>query len=560
MRTKFRFNPVFKILQADFRENTFLHLKRFVLSLVTIIVGVATAEAYRRIFAKALLPDLPGLLGIAGVLLVIVMLDHGLGVYQRVFWMKFSFNQVVKLREVVMGKMLQGDLALIHHLHTEDFFQTVVNDVDLSYKGFWNSINSFFVSFAKIIVYLAYLNTISSNFTAVAFVISLAVPLLSFVSGRKIRSLNDVVRQTTVKVSSFLSDVIRNLRLVKIYRVEDRVGHDLLDYYGKSYQAQKRLAKFSVITNFLKVIAGLLPFLVITIYGVRQVASGVLVISDLAPFVILTGQLVDSVGMFGGAWVNFQRSMTSIDRVARILENKKRDFVLETKPLGEELLVEADDLWYAYEENKYILQGASLSIRRGETIFLFGPNGVGKSTFAMILTGLLRPDSGAILVNDRYVKHSQMEGMFGLVTSEPLIFADYSIADNIKMALPNASEAEVHSVASLTCVTEFAADLEMKLAIGGEQLSGGQRQRIGLARALIRKPQLLILDEATSALDQETEARVLANIRQYLPSTAVIIISHRKKLAIYADRSFNFTEGQLVEGNVDGRSATQING
>ncbi len=198
------------------------------------------------------------------------------------------------------------------------------------------------------------------------------------------------------------------------------------------------------------------------------------------------------------------------------------------------------------------LDDLSFRLRAGETLILAGPSGAGKSSVLEILLGFVRPDAGRVTLNGADIASivpAALTRMVGWVGQHPMLFAG-TLADNIRFARPEASEAEVAEAARLARVADFAAALPQGLATpvgeGGFGLSGGEAQRVAIARAFLKGAPLLLLDEPTAHLDPATEAEVLDSLRRLALGRTVIIASHAAAVHAFAGRRLDLRDGRAV--------------
>lgn len=208
---------------------------------------------------------------------------------------------------------------------------------------------------------------------------------------------------------------------------------------------------------------------------------------------------------------------------------------------------------FSYEDNNKILSNITLSVPSGKMIAFVGGSGAGKSTIIDLLVGLLKPNKGEILIDNVPLSAIDMKSWrdkIGYVTQETILFHD-TISANIAWGNPDVKQNEIISAAKTAFADEFIKQLPNKYdtIIGdrGIRLSGGQRQRIALARALIRKPQLLILDEATNALDAESEQKIQKAIERLSGSITIVFVTHRLSTVKKADMIFVLENGTIVE-------------
>jgi len=201
------------------------------------------------------------------------------------------------------------------------------------------------------------------------------------------------------------------------------------------------------------------------------------------------------------------------------------------------------------------VQDVSFELRRGETIALVGPSGAGKTTLVKLLVGLYRPQAGRILYDgaphDR-VRLEKLRERIGFVTQDTQLFSG-SIRENLLFVRPDASDAECLEVleraACQPLLERAERGLDTLIGEGGVKVSGGEKQRLSIARALLRRPHLLVFDEATSALDSLTELEVSRTIREVAQDRRVmtVLIAHRLSTVLHADRIYVLERGHVVE-------------
>ena len=219
-----------------------------------------------------------------------------------------------------------------------------------------------------------------------------------------------------------------------------------------------------------------------------------------------------------------------------------------------------DDISFSYQDSgePLVIADLDLAIRAGETTAIVGPSGAGKSTIADLVMGLIQPHEGQVMVDGSPLRGEQRRAWrskIGYVPQDTFLFHD-TVRENLLWARPDASDAEIREALRLAAADDFVSRLSegMETVLGdrGVRLSGGERQRLALARALLRKPSLLILDEATSNLDSENERRIQSAIEELHGSMTILIITHRLFTTRSADVIYVLEQGRLVEfGDID---------
>jgi ATP-binding cassette subfamily B protein len=201
------------------------------------------------------------------------------------------------------------------------------------------------------------------------------------------------------------------------------------------------------------------------------------------------------------------------------------------------------------------LSGISFDVKRGETIAFVGPSGAGKTTLVKLLVGLYTPKGGRILYNDVESVRIDLDGFrerIGLVTQDTQLFSG-TIRENLLFVKPGATDAEcievLHKAAADNLLRRADKGLDTVIGEGGMKISGGEKQRLSIARALLRRPHLLVFDEATSALDSLTEEEISRTMREISATNDVInvVIAHRLSTVMHADRIYVLERGRIAE-------------
>ncbi|RYF87306.1 MAG: ATP-binding cassette domain-containing protein, partial [Chitinophagaceae bacterium] len=226
------------------------------------------------------------------------------------------------------------------------------------------------------------------------------------------------------------------------------------------------------------------------------------------------------------------------------------------KPLGNIQTLEFKAVSFQHQTASHkAIDNISFNVKTGETIAFVGPSGSGKSTLMKLLVGLYRPQEGKILYNnldETEIHFDDLRNQIGFVTQDTNLFSG-TIKENLIFVNPTASEADLAEAlqkASCTNLLERAENgVDTMIGEGGLKLSGGEKQRISIARALLRKPHLLIFDEATSALDSLTEEEITNTIRDvsYSKNQVTILIAHRLSTIMHADRIYVLEKGEVEE-------------
>jgi len=279
-------------------------------------------------------------------------------------------------------------------------------------------------------------------------------------------------------------------------------------------------------------------------------------VGGLVAFYSYVFQLFDPLSGALETYARAQRTFSSIRRLQAILALRP---TVTDQNRGPEMPhstlfhMRFTGVCFGYERKKDFLTIPILSIESGARVAIVGENGAGKSTFAKLAARLYDPDRGSITIGESQVRNiplKQFRSLVCYVPAIPVLF-DETLAENLRLGNPLVGTRQLEAIIDLLELRSFVASLphglSEPLGPAGCQLSGGQRQRLALARALLRRPSILILDEATSALDPPAELSLLRRIPEFLPGVTIIFISHRLGNVAWMDRVLVFHHGRIVE-------------
>ena len=277
---------------------------------------------------------------------------------------------------------------------------------------------------------------------------------------------------------------------------------------------------------------------------------------DLAAFVTYVTQILSSLMMVTMLFVSFSRALASGKRIAEVLDEKV-DIADAENPCEKQVergAIEFKSVSFRYYKNSdgKVLDSINLSIGAGETVGIIGSTGCGKTTLVSLIARLYDVDEGQVLVDGvdvrDYALHDLREGV-GMVLQKNTLFSG-SIADNLRWGNHDATMEEIRGAADSAQADGFIMDFtdgyQSNLGQGGTNVSGGQKQRLCIARALLKKPKILILDDSTSAVDTATEARIREAFRNQLADTTKIIIAQRIGSVKDADRIVVMNDGRVT--------------
>ena len=357
------------------------------------------------------------------------------------------------------------------------------------------------------------------------------------------------------KLSSHLVEDVSGVETVKAFGIERlraEEGEERLVGFIQSVFALEKLGlSMNALGMFLTALAGV----VILWYGGHRVISGALTIGQLMFFYSLMTYMLEPLERLASVNLKIQGAMVAIDRLHQVMD-------LEAEPLCDTKkakftavrdALELKGVGFRYACRANVLEQVDMIIPAGKTVAIVGESGSGKSTLLKLLNGFYLPTEGRLLIDGIDVRDydlGSLRARIGLVSQDPFIF-NGSVGQNIALGLPSSSLAEVAEAARAAGLDEFIAGLperyETIIGERGANLSGGQRQRMAIARALLRRPEILIFDEATSHLDTATEQAIQLSLRTALAGRTVVLVAHRLSTIRDADLIYVLHRGRVVE-------------
>ncbi|MCG8373448.1 MAG: ABC transporter ATP-binding protein/permease [Balneolales bacterium] len=364
-----------------------------------------------------------------------------------------------------------------------------------------------------------------------------------------------IIQEQYSKLSGQAKESFSSIRLIKAYNREktELRKFDVLseDYRKKKLRLDMIESLFHPGLNFLIGIS-----LIIVIWqGGIMIVEGSLTVGNIAEFLIYVAYLIWPVAALGYTMNRFQKSLASWYRIKEIL-----DYPVEVEDGENEdnVVIRGDvefkNVWFKYPgSEEYIIKNLSLQIEEGEKVAIVGRTGSGKTTLIQLLPRLFDPSEGEIYVggiNVKDLKLNQLRQSIGFVPQGTFLFSD-TIGENIAFGIEEATEEMIEKAADMAEVKDNILDFEKKFqTILGERgitLSGGQKQRTAIARALIKKPKVLVFDDSLSAVDTKTEDAILQKLSKELENLTTITISHRISTIKDADKIYYLENGQIVE-------------
>ncbi len=368
--------------------------------------------------------------------------------------------------------------------------------------------------------------------------------------------LNRKQMEDNAQLTSYMVESLNGIQTVKAYNAERRANRETEIKFVKLLRSVFDLTWVSNFQTSLKSFVELLGGIIILWVGGISVINGEMTIGALITFHSLLAYFLDPVKNLIDLQPQMQTAVVAADRLGEILDLEAEKTETEYRKLAPSSLagnIEIKNLDFRYGTRKLVLEGINLSIEKGQKIAFVGESGSGKTTLSKLLLRLYAAEKGDILINGNHIEDIQLECLrekIAYISQETFLFSG-SIFENLALGLDNATMDDVIEASKMAQAHDFINELplryETRLEENGTNLSGGQRQRLAIARAMLKKPDILILDEATSNLDAITERALDKTIHEFAKDMTTIFIAHRLSTIKNCDRIYVMDKGKIVE-------------
>ena len=357
-------------------------------------------------------------------------------------------------------------------------------------------------------------------------------------------------------LNSGIQEVLTNVRVVKSFVREDYEEKRFADTNRELKEAGLRALKIVIATMPVMMFAMNVTTLAVVWFGGNLIIGGRMAVGDLTAFTTYIVQILMSLMMLSMVFLQSSRAMASIRRIDEVLDEpidlsdenaSQKDWKVEKGR------VEFKDVSFSYREGgEPVLSHISLTAEPGETIGILGATGSGKTSLVQLIPRLYDVTEGSVRVDGIDVREYSLKNLrdgVGMVLQKNVLFSG-TIEENLRWGDETATEEEVRRAAVYaqadSFVNSFAEGYKTEMGQGGVNVSGGQKQRLCIARALLKKPKILILDDSTSAVDTATEAAIRTAFREDLKDTTKFIIAQRLSSLEYADRILVLEDGRII--------------
>ena len=373
---------------------------------------------------------------------------------------------------------------------------------------------------------------------------------------KKIKQVQKQIVTQTAALAGATTESLRNIELVKSLGLTnqevERLNKNTYKILGLELNKVKRIRSISFVQGtFVNTLRQIILFVLMYVVYQGRMDAGQLATMQVFSFFIF-GPLQE----IGNIILSYREAEASLNNFDSLMKKPPEPLPAHAKQLGNIETLEFKGVGFKHQTaSNAAINDISFKVRKGDTIAFVGPSGSGKTTLMKLLVGLYRPMKGKIFYNgldEEEINFEDLRRQIGFVTQDTQLFSG-TIRENLTFVNPDATEDDLNDAIKKASVTGILAraekGIETTIGEGGLKLSGGERQRLSIARALIRKPRILIFDEATSALDSITEEEITKTIREIssMQNQVTVLIAHRLSTIMHADRIYVLERGDIVE-------------
>jgi ATP-binding cassette subfamily B protein len=417
-------------------------------------------------------------------------------------------------------------------------------------------INILFPVIVGIFFVAVYATTIHWSLPLIYFGGIFLLTVISNLLSKKVKTIQkNIVGQTTA-LAGATTESLRNIELVKSLGLTQqevsRLNKNTFKILGLELTKVKRIRSISFVQGtFVNTLRQVILFMLMYLIFQGRMDAGQLVTMQIFSFFVF-GPLQE----IGNIILSYREAQASLENFGNLMKKAPEQQPANPMHLGKIEELEFNNVGFKHQTaSQHAINNISFKVSTGETIAFVGPSGSGKTTMMKLLVGLYRPQQGKILYNgidENNINFEDLRNQIGFVTQDTQLFSG-TIKENLLFVNPSATEDDLFDVLKKAACQNLLAraekGLDTMIGEGGLKLSGGEKQRLSIARALLRKPKLLIFDEATSSLDSLTEEDITTTIREISMNgnQVTILIAHRLSTIMHADRIYVLEKGDIVE-------------
>lgn len=548
--------PTFSMIKRSFGYIK-PEIKTFILTFVFIIFNVVLSVALPLFIGeitKNLKSDqinLEYIIFLVIVYFILNFLNQIFLYFETMILQKAGQRIIYKLRMEVYEHVLELSSSQLNHMPVGSLVTRVANYTTSVSDLFTSVFVKMITNILTIVGVFGVMLYISPLLSAILLIIIVIVFIFSYIFERIIKKVFKKERNSISRLNTFLSENISGMKIIQAFNKEKDKKSEF-DFYNKELKKNrvavtKVFALYRPLMNFLFYLAIASTFMFGVILGLSS--------SEIVSFYFLLSRFFNPVQELADKLNDLQRSLTALEKLFVLLD-------INPEVLDEEDAIEIDhfegkiefrNVYFAYENDDYILKDVSFIVNPKESVAFVGATGAGKTTILSLIVRNYEINSGEILIDDINIKHIKIKSLrkaIGQMLQDVFLFSG-TIKENITLNDESFSDEEIKKVADYVNASYFIEKLPKKyeevVIERGENFSSGERQLLSFARTVLAKPQILILDEATANIDTETESIIQESLEKIKSIGTMLIVAHRLSTIQHCDKIFVLQDGKIIE-------------
>ena len=497
------------------------------------------------------------LIFIIPILIIIAFATKGISLYvAKVIMINVGEEVKMKLQVDMLKSLINADTQFIDKKHSGKFISNLTYDVAHITNLLSNAILNLFKDSLTLIGLLTVMFIQNWKLSLISIIM---IPLASGAARTLGKRMGKVVTEAQEKsgfLTSYLVELFKNHKLIKIFQREsfenERANIHLSELKDKSKKISTVLVRMSPI---MEVLTGIMIAILI-FYSGKLIIKNEIEVNNFFSFLAAMMLAYQPVRSLSTLNMVINQGFSAASRILPIVDivNSIQDKSDSKKMKIDEGKIEFKNVHFKYSENEEnVLKGVNLEFKGRKMTALVGHSGSGKSTILNLIPRFYQPDLGDILIDNKSIYDGTIKSLrekISLVSQETTLFDD-TIMNNIRYANENATDEEVYKCAKLSNSHDFIEKLPNKyetfIGENGVRLSGGEKQRLSIARAMVKKSDIILLDEATSSLDSETEAKIQEALSILTNKKTTIVIAHRLSTILNSNNIYLIDAGKVIE-------------
>ena len=537
------------------------HLKKILLSFffAVLVAGSTSGIAYPLdpAIKKIFIVKDQSLIIIIPVFIVVAFATKGLSLYLAKILMIGVSEEVRKdLQCDMLANLISADTALIDSQHTGKFISNLTNDVGHITNLVSTAILNLFKDSLTLIGLLTVMFFQNWKLSLIAIIM---IPLASYAAKSLGKRIGKVSTEQMLKagiLNTYLIEIFKNHKLIKIFQQEKHENERAEKFINDVKEKSKKIATIFVRSSpIMESLTGIMIAILI-FYSGKLVLKDEIDVNNFFSFLAAMMLAYQPVRSLATLNITISQGLSAATRILPVIDEKsklienKNDLEIEINK-GD---IEFKDVFFRYDEErtKPTLNSVNLKISGGKMTSIVGHSGAGKSTILNLIPRFYEVSSGDIEIDNQSIYKSTIKSLrknISLVSQDTTLFDD-TIRSNIAYANLNATQEEIEEAAKNSYASEFIEKLPNKyetiIGENGTRLSGGEKQRLSIARAMLKKSQIILLDEATSSLDAETESKIQEAINVLTKNRTTIVIAHRLSTILSSDKIYVIDSGKVA--------------